>query len=315
MQRVDNAPDRPPGMVKYTFGSRSGGSNSMLARRRFLRCGAALGAVLPAWPAAAAERRHQPGAIRPEEPIELFNGRDLTGFYTWLEDSRYDDPRGVFSVVDGAIRISGGGWGGLVTEREYRDYRLDFEFRWGDETFGRRREMARDSGVLVHCQGPDGNIKGQFITSIEYQIIEGGTGGLIVMTMGDDEKGRPVPCSAEVEVSQDKPGGWYRWRLNAPRQRLEKTYVHWFDHDPQWKDVTGYRGPHDVERPHGEWNSATIVADGDHLRFLLNGVVVNEAFAAIPNEGRLLFQTEGAEIFFRKIVLRPVPAADAAVTP
>lgn len=286
----------------------------MLARRRFLRSAAAVTAALPAWPAAAAERRHRPGAIRPTEPIELFNGRDLSGFYTWLEDSRYADPRGVFGVVDGTIRISGDGWGGLVTEREYRDYRLDFEFRWGEKTFGRRRAMARDSGVLVHCQGPDGNINGQFITSIEYQIIEGGTGGLIVMTMGDDEEGRPIPCSAEAEASEDRPG-WYRWRHGAPRRRFEKTYIHWFGHHLQWRDETGYRGPDDVERPLGEWNAATIVADGDHLRFLLNGVVVNEAFAAVPNEGRLLFQSEGAEIFFRNLVLRPVPAADAAVTP
>jgi len=285
----------------------------MLDRRRFLRCGAAAlstASALPARPAAAAERRHVPGAIRPTAPIDLFNGRDLAGFYTWLEDSRYDDPRGVFSVVDGTIRISGDGWGGLVTEREYRDYRLDFEFRWGDETFGRRRDMARDSGVLVHCQGPDGNINNQFITSIEYQIIEGGTGGLIVMTMGDDEEGRPIPCSAEAEASEDRPG-WYRWRLGGPRRRFEKTYIHWFAHHLQWRDVTGYRGPDDLERPHGEWNAATIVADGDHLRFLLNGVVVNEAFAAVPNEGRLLFQSEGAEIFFRNLVLRPVTPADS----
>ena len=32
--------------------------------------------------------------------IELFNGKDLTNFYTWLVDSKYQDPDGVFTVVD-----------------------------------------------------------------------------------------------------------------------------------------------------------------------------------------------------------------------
>ena len=286
-----------------------------LSRRLLLQVGgAALGAALPQPQAlAAAPPRYRPGAISPREPLELFNGRDLTGFYTWLEDTHYDDPRRVFSVVDGAIRISGDGWGGLITDREYRDYVLDFEFRWGDETHGRRRGMARDSGVCVHCQGPDGNIKGQFITSHEYQIIEGGTGGLIVMTFGDDAEGRPIPCSAEAEVSEDKPN-WYRWRRGATRRRLERTYIHWFAHDLGWQDVTGQRSPDDVERPVGEWNRCSIEADGDHLRFMLNGVVVNEAFAAVPREGRILFQTEGAEIFFRNLVLRPIEASAEPVS-
>ena len=130
---------------------------------------------------------------------------------------------------------------------------------------------------------------------------------------GDDAEGRPIPCSAEAEVSEDKPN-WYRWRRGATRRRLERTYIHWFAHDLGWQDVTGQRSPDDVERPVGEWNRCSIEADGDHLRFMLNGVVVNEAFAAVPREGRILFQTEGAEIFFRNLVLRPIEASAEPVS-
>ncbi len=39
--------------------------------------------------------------IRAGEPIFQFNGKDLTGFYTYLREHKYDDPAKVFTVHDG----------------------------------------------------------------------------------------------------------------------------------------------------------------------------------------------------------------------
>ena len=97
-------------------------------------------------------------------PVQLFNGADLTNFYTWLnapakEDKPYgknNDPKKVFSVQDGMIRISGEVFGGLTTEKEYENYRLIVEYKWGKKTFPPREKNARDSGVLVHGVGDDG---------------------------------------------------------------------------------------------------------------------------------------------------------------
>ena len=90
--------------------------------------------------------------------IHLFNGRDLTNFYTWLVGDKRADPDKVFTVlpdVDGApaIRISGQKFGGITTEKEYESYRLVVEFKWGTKTWAPRVDRARDSGVLVHCPG------------------------------------------------------------------------------------------------------------------------------------------------------------------
>jgi|GEM_PF-7121733 len=39
-------------------------------------------------------------AITPQEIITLFNGEDLSGFYTWLEGGLdYEDPSRVFSLL------------------------------------------------------------------------------------------------------------------------------------------------------------------------------------------------------------------------
>ena len=55
-----------------------------------------------------------------------------------------------------------------------------------------------------------------------------------------------------------------------------------------------------------------VIADGGHLLYKVNGVVVNEAFEAKPNFGRILLQTEQAEMFVRRFELWPLnkPPAD-----
>ena len=143
-----------------------------------------------------------PAAAQPAEVIHLFNGKDLSGFYSWLVDDHRADPDRVFTVVgavDGApaIRVSGQKYGGIATTQEFESYHLVVEFRWGSVTWAPRLALARDSGVLVHCQGPDGNtgkdFNGPWMRSIEAQIIEGGVGDFIVVAGSDDTGTRLQP--------------------------------------------------------------------------------------------------------------------------
>jgi hypothetical protein len=68
----------------------------------------------------------------------------------------------------------------------------------------------------------------------------------------------------------------------------------------------GYRDPqHEVEKPHGEWNQLELITDGDSIKYLVNGKVVNEGTRAVPSKGRIVFQSEGAEVFYRNIEIRP----------
>src|SRR5437667_75892 len=71
--------------------------------------------------------------------------------------------------------------------------------------------------------------------------------------------------------------------------------------DPGWKDVLGFRGSRDVEKPAGEWNRMEVLCDGDSITTILNGYVVNIGTKSSLTKGKILFQSEGAEIFFRKI--------------
>ena len=72
------------------------------------------------------------------------------------------------------------------------------------------------------------------------------------------------------------------------------------------RDVLGYRGPRDVEKPAGEWNVMEVVCDGDSIVNIVNGLVVNAGTKSTHVEGKIQFQSEGAELFFRKIEVRPL---------
>jgi hypothetical protein len=242
--------------------------------------------------------------------IRLFNGQNLDGWYTWLKDTKHEDPRGVFSVTDGMLHISGDGLGGLITKNEYRNYHLVAEFKWGPRTWGARKERTKDSGILVHCVGPDGNYNDTWMASIEAQVIEGGCGDFILVG-GKYADGSSVPMSLTCEVTKDRDGENV-WQKGGERKTFNRGRINWFGRDPDWKDVLGFRGKDDVESPDGEWTRMEVICDGGTITNRVNGMTVNQGFDAFPSSGKILIQTELAEIFFRKVELWPLGKAPKA---
>ena len=269
---------------------------------------------------AADQSTGQDEIITPKETITLFNGRDLSEFYTWLVDFHREDPQRVFSVVDQvdgvpAIRISGQFFGGLTTKRSYSNYRLVAEFRWGLLTWGNRSKATKDSGVLLHCQGRDGgyfakNLNGPWMRSYEFQIIQGGTGDILVLGSYEPD-GSVVKYHLTATVTKDRDGEPC-WDAHGEPKVFETGRVNWWGRDPDWEDRLGYRGRQDVESPGGEWTRIEAVCAGDSLEYFVNGKLVNKASGLDHTSGKLIFQSEGAEIFFRRIELHPLNAIPLA---
>lgn len=223
-----------------------------------------------------------PGIPAHGPAIVLFNGRDLTGFDTFLKGEGLNhDPNHVFRVEDGMVHVSGKEFGYIITKREFHNYYLRAEFKWGQGTFGERKGQARDSGILYNIQGE----QKVWPRSIEFQITEGGTGDFW-LTDGaalTGRDGKRVTGPAGVAVKIDRFG-------KGP-----------------WKNVMGYRDPvGEVENPHGEWNLLELVTDGNDVKQFVNGKLVNEGTDPFPASGKILFQSEGAEIYFRNMKLYPL---------
>ena len=206
--------------------------------------------------------------------IKLFNGKNLNGFDTFLRTKGLNnDPEKVFQVEHDIVHISGAEFGYMITKAEYGDYYLRAEFKWGEATHPPREGKARDSGILFHVSGPDK----VWPTSVEFQMIEGGTGDIILVD----------GAAATVKgVHKDKG-------------RFDR-----FGKGP-WQDVAGYRDPaHELEKPHGQWTVLELIADGNTFKYYVNGQLANEATDCNFSRGKILFQSEGAEVYFRNMELR-----------
>jgi len=235
------------------------------------------------------------------DTIRLFNGNDLQGWYTFLKDrGRNQDPKGIFTVRDGLLRISGEEWGGITTNEIYANYRLIVEFKWGGQTYGSRKQRARDNGIMLHSVGDDGAYSGTWMHSIECNIIEGGVGDFIVVGDGSDRFSITSPVAAE------RHGTTPVYQAGGDWVEVNRGRVNWYGRDPDWQDTLGFRGANDLDRPVGQWNTLICVVEGDAIDVYVNGVLVNQAIQVRPSEGRIQIQSEGAEMFIRRIDLVPL---------
>lgn len=241
--------------------------------------------------------------IAAKEPVQLFDGKDIAKWYSFLKEHGVDkDPNGTFTVKEGVLRISGQDFGGLLTRDEYSNYKVEVEYAWGGKVWPPRDKTARDCGLLVHCTGKDGAVGGNWMSGFQCNMIEGGTGDISI-TGGTKEY--RFKAEAEERPMGKKTGLYWKEgataREFAPGQRLL-----WSGRDPNWENVLGFRGKNDIEKPVKEWNTLVVTMKGDTMTVELNGKTISKATGLTVTKGKLQFQSEGSEILFKKIILTPL---------
>jgi hypothetical protein len=240
--------------------------------------------------------------VRPTETIKLFNGKDLSGLHTWLKDTGREDPRKVFRVEDGLLHISGDGYGYLRTDKDYRDYHVVVEYKWGQRTDSGK--YVRNSGILLNAVGPDGGANGTWMSSIECQLAQGCVGDLIVIRGKDkNQKTIPVQIKSDVVLGPDKRP---RWKQGGEPRVFTSGQLWWSLHDPTFKELRDTRGKNDVESPLGEWTRVECLCPGNRITVRVNGTTVNECYDVYPAAGKILLQSEGFELYVRKFELHPI---------
>jgi hypothetical protein len=232
--------------------------------------------------------------------IPLFNGKDLTGFYTWFEKTGLKDPAGIASAKDGVLRIGAGDNGYVATQKPYKDYHLAFEYKWGE--LKEPSKYVRNSGLLLHGHGPDGAAGKRWISSVECQLAQGCEGDFILIR-GKDEGGKPIDStiSAYVTLGSDKSPRWDP--KDGKLTKYSGRQFWWNKHEVGFEELIDTRGKEDAASPLGEWTKVEATCAGDKITIKINGKPVNECVAVSPAEGKICFQGEGYEILFRNIKL------------
>ncbi|MBD2701723.1 DUF1080 domain-containing protein [Spirosoma sp. BT702] len=238
----------------------------------------------------------------------LFNGKDLTGWETYLDrpDQKNKqlppiglnkDPNQVFSVVteDGkpALRISGETFGGINTLAEFENYHLRLEFKWGKQKWAPKLDQPRDSGLLYHCVGPNGT-KMLWMESFEFQIQEGDTGDYWGV----------MDVVADIPARQNEKGKYVYQAGGTPVTFQDKTT----------NGRTCLKGL-DNEKTSGEWNTIDLYCFGGTALHVINGKVnmvltntrhlVNGQVEPLT-KGKIQIQSEGAEVFYRNLQVEKI---------
>lgn len=245
----------------------------------------------------------------------LFNGKDLSGWETWLSKpfhtwevaglkrdtngaylepiGKNRDPLKVFTVetVDGqpAIHVTGQGFGTLTTSETFTNFHLRLQVKWGDRRWASRTNAVRDSGLLYFVHGEPGAMSANWPRSIEFQIQEHDIGDLY-----------PIGTQISVNVRSEKTNLWVYDPNGAPRL---------FEKNRRCVKMG------DAEKPRGEWNTLDLYCvNGDSLH-LVNGQLVmrlrqaqrvDGAAPAPLTSGNISLQTEGAEVYYRNVEIQPI---------
>jgi hypothetical protein len=196
------------------------------------------------------------------------------------------------------LRVSGKIWGGISTKREFENYHLQLQFKWGQLKWYPREKDAdrRDSGLLYHGVGEHGKGDGYWLRSQEFQIQEGDCGDYwgvagalfdIRASMNADSIFQYDPLGSLLTFSDDTETG-----------RHCKKYP-------------------DAEKPSGEWNTIDLYCFKNTSVHVINGkvVMVLENSRQSDNgketelvKGKIQLQSESAEVFYRNIKIRSIDA-------
>ncbi len=212
------------------------------------------------------ERRYTPEETT---ALELFNGKDLNGWYEDVPDMDKDSMLTTPFIVRDSLLVSLGTPGGhLITDSSYKNYRLEIQYRFARE--------PGNCGVLVHASTPRA-LYNMFPKSVEVQMMHENAGDFWCIV--EDIK---------VADMETRRGPRDEWGITEGKLR---RIVNLTDGS---------------ERPLREWNFMTIECVSDTVKVWLNGDLVNHGFECTVQSGRIALQAEGSEVEFAKVALTPI---------
>ncbi len=208
-----------------------------------------------------------------------------------------NDPKKIFTTYqqDGEtiLHITGEIYGAITSLKEFENYHLTTQMRWGEKKWEPRLDRKRNSGILYHCHGEHGAFRSVCKSSLEYQVQESDLGDLITL--------------AGVKAK-------------APFVKGETRSV--YDPNRRYADWTGHlHAAVEPDAPHGEWNTLDLYVLGDKAIHVVNGKIVMSLSDAVDKngqpltKGQLQIQSEAAEVEYKGMKIRPIEELPPVLAP
>lgn len=207
-------------------------------------------------------------SMEQNQAISLFNGEDLSGWYSDVPASDTASVPASFFVRDSLLVSAGEPRGHLITDSTFQNYRLEVEYRFAGE--------PGNAGVLVHASTPRALYK-MFPKSIEVQMMHENAGDFWC-----------IVADIEVPDMEERRGPRDTWGITEGEARRILNLTDGSEH------------------PLGEWNTMIVETMADSVRVWVNGDLVNDGYNATVRQGQIALQAEGSEVEFRKVMLTPI---------
>jgi hypothetical protein len=143
---------------------------------------------------------------------------------------------------------------------------------------------------------------GDYVLRVKWRFPKDAKGGNSGVLLHVQEKDEVWPTSVEAQLLSGRAGDF--WLIYPPTVKL--------DIDPARQDPQQarhyFRIPKDemIERPLGEWNDYEITCKGGDITLVVNGKKANEGKNGNLTKGRIGLQSEGAEVHFKDIAIKPI---------
>lgn len=203
------------------------------------------------------------------QAISLINGQDLTGWHIDVPEMDTNPAaRNPFIIRQGMLVSLGTPGGHLITDSSLENYQIELEYRFAGE--------PGNCGALVYVSTPR-RLYAMFPQSIEVQMMHENAGDF--WCIGED---------IETPDMEARRGPKEKWGVDGDKNR-------------RIKNLTDF-----TENPVGEWNHMTIECLGREIKVWLNDTLVNYGYNATATQGSFAVQSEGSEVEFRKILMKPI---------
>ncbi len=208
--------------------------------------------------------------------IHLFDGKTINDFDFYLaDDGKKED---VFHLEDGILKVSGTPFGWLSPKGiSVRNFTLKVEVRYP------QNDPKPNSGLFLRIVDSEPRPEPKFLPPcFECQLQTGNIGHLFGFH-GHVLRG---PADRYIYRARSENGG----KFQAELHKLVNFQTN--------------------QKPGTEsWNLVEVTCYEDLIFVRVNGVLVNWAHDALNVEGKIGFQSEGGEVWFRNAVLYAEPSS------
>ncbi|MHC4694611.1 MAG: 3-keto-disaccharide hydrolase [Planctomycetota bacterium] len=171
------------------------------------------------------------------------------------------------------------------------------------------QDVWRTENDIIVCSGlPLGYLYSNdqyddFVLKLEWRWPadkEPGKGGVLIRMTGEH---KIWPKSLEAQLNAGDAGDFWGldgYELSGPAERTSSM-----DHE-KFGRLTNVKKARALEKSAGQWNTYEIIAYGDMVTLIINGIEANKATGCAANRGNICLTSEGSEIHFRNVELRPL---------